>query len=170
MRLYLSCLLAMTLLVQTAFAQEAAKPSAKELVGTWKLIKAERDGKKWEKPFITQIVFTEEGEIELHEASDMGKFVSVDKFKLRQGETHKELDTGKTTADGKPVFGDMLKTGTTEYFPCTRSIYKIENNTLTICRQRDPEKPRPDAFSTKEGDKAVLYVLERVDSKPKANE
>ncbi|MCA9070807.1 MAG: TIGR03067 domain-containing protein [Planctomycetaceae bacterium] len=161
MRMLLALGLGVSVLLLTVAADETKKVENKDLVGTWKVVKAERDGMPY-KPYITQIVIKKNGELELHETSGKGRFVSLEDYKTRQGKKHKELDMGETTDDGKPIFGNTLKGGGTEYFPCTRCIYKIEKGQLTLCTQTKATNPRPTSFTTKKGDWSTLYVLMRV--------
>lgn len=151
-----------------AAADEKANNPEAKLLGIWKTIRVERDAKK-STTSMTQIVFKKGARLEIHETDPMfGNTAVVERFKLRARGKTMEIDLGQTTDEGKPVFGNELKDGTTEYFPCSRGIYKLEKDKLTICWQYDAEKPRPKTFSTKDGDGKTLWVLERVESETKA--
>lgn len=134
----------------------AAEP---DLQGSWKLMTAERDGKRCQTS-LTKLVFKRGRVIEIHETTPRGQFVSVGQYKVRQRGELMELDEGDTTADGKPV-QERDKTGELSYVPSHRGIYKIEQDKLTICWQSDGARPRPKAFKTQKGDQAELLVLRR---------
>ena len=145
--------------------QNTTRLSENELLGTWKLVKAERDGKP-SKAYITKLVFKKGGKIEIYETSRKGQFASIGKFKVRMRGKVKELDEGHTTKDGKPI-QSRDKSGELSYLSANRGIYKIEKGTLTICWQFLGDRPRPKAFKTKKGDRAELLVLKRVVPKTK---
>lgn len=159
MRFWLTFVVALGVPAIPCAGQKITKLSEKEILGTWDLVRAESDGKKY-KPYITKLVFKKGGRVEIHEESGKGHTVVVTRFRIRKRGDLKELDEGSTTEDGKPILG-RLKGGGTAYEPASRGIFKIEKDTLTICWQRVGKRPRPKKFETKKGDRTELLVLKR---------
>jgi uncharacterized protein (TIGR03067 family) len=126
-------------------AKEAGKKDQEALKGTWTIVSAERDGRKFTEAQLKGVVGT----------FDEGK-VSVQ----RQGQTIFE-GTVKLDPTKKPKAIDVTQTSEGDNkgktFP---GIYEIEGDMMKVCSV-DPGKERPTQFSGKAGSGQFLRVYKR---------
>jgi uncharacterized protein (TIGR03067 family) len=138
-------------LAHPADGQDIKKKLNLELVGTWQVVSAERDGKeldeaiKGTKWVITATTFTAQLPRE-----GRGKFA----YHLAEADQHGTIDI------------EVLESDWADLGPRKRvylGIYLLERNTLTICYgpPYGTDKQRPTAFETKAGSGHTLFVLTR---------
>jgi RNA polymerase sigma factor (sigma-70 family) len=133
-----------------AAVKDDAPKDAEKIVGTWAIVSAERGGKKVPEEMFKdgKWVFAADGKVTAKfrgERAGLGEAPELKgTYKLDPAEKPKEITI--TTEDGKTQ----------------PSIYKLDGDTLTVCMgDSDVAKERPTEFATKEGTKAMLFVLKR---------
>ncbi|HEV3163008.1 MAG TPA: DUF5004 domain-containing protein [Isosphaeraceae bacterium] len=116
-----------------------AKKDQEKLQGTWTMSKLERDGED---------LLQQAGAVEVVFKDDTYKndFVAA-KFKLDPSKTPKAIDV--TYTEGNAV-GQTFK-----------GIYKLDGDTLTICRANDEKADRPTEFTSPAGSGKMLFVLKK---------
>jgi len=114
---------------------------AKNIIGEWKMVSMERDGKQApeEESKDVTVTFAAENKVTIKTPKEDISGT----YKLDASKKLKELTI--EADDGKKLFG----------------IYKLDGDKLTICAVTESEEDRPTEFSTKEGSKARLVVLKR---------
>lgn len=129
-------------LVMNAAGQNAAKDEDK-LQGSWKVVAAERDGKKQGDDIIKNLKMAIKG----------------DKLILKDGDKEQEA-VFKIDAAKKPKTLDInIKAG--EKLETIKGIYLLEGDDLKICAAADPSKDRPTEFITQQGSGVGLLVFKR---------
>jgi uncharacterized protein (TIGR03067 family) len=125
-------------------AADAAREELARLQGTWVMTALEINGEKLpaEKFQSTKLEITGDRYI-----TDTGRGRHEATLKLDPAKDPRTIDM--TFADG-PNKGDTAE-----------GIYKLEGDTLTICRPRLPPQPRPTEFSTKPGTDRFIVVWKR---------
>jgi len=139
-------------------ANQKEVPDAKRILGTWKVVAIEVNGKTNRDPkspglshgpwIITAEKITQEG---THFTEEKGYFKgkSETPYKLDSTKSPKEIDFIETRLDGtknpKPALG----------------IYSLDGDTLRICMAAGDEQPRPTEFATKPGSNLYFQVLKR---------
>jgi len=113
-----------------------------KLQGAWRVISAEEEGKKHAIEKEKQLLYVfDAGKIQL---KFQGKVIREGTYQLDQSHSPKRIDM---------IAQDETGVG----------IYKIENDTLTICSAAFKSTPaRPTEFATQAKSRSVLFVLERV--------
>jgi uncharacterized protein (TIGR03067 family) len=135
------------LFVSTAVGQkpdDAVAAELKALVGKYRVKKAEVGGKD----------VTEDFKEMKFEVTGPGKYV------VQFGE---EKDDATFTVDvtKKPKEMDIKSTGGPLKGKTVKIIYKLEDDTITVCFDHDKPENRPMKFETKEGTMLVLIVYKR---------
>jgi uncharacterized protein (TIGR03067 family) len=125
-----------------ATAKESAVKDEEKIVGTWAYVSVEAGGQKLPEEEVkkAKLIFTAEGKFTaINSKGEMRRATC----KLDPAKKPKEMTT--TNEDGKTHLG----------------IYKLDEDTLTICMHQEDRADRPAEFTTKKGTKLVLVVLKR---------
>jgi uncharacterized protein (TIGR03067 family) len=140
MKAIVMTLLALGVLFQGSKSQqENAKKEAEKLKGTWTFAKMVRDG---------QDMTSQLGEVKVVFEAD--KFTSPGieaAFKLDPSQNPKAIDLSYKEG---PAAGQTIK-----------AIYKLEGETLTICRPRTQADDRPKEFAAPAGSGRFLFQFKR---------
>jgi RNA polymerase sigma factor (sigma-70 family) len=121
-----------------------AKQDKDAILGTWKVVKVEVDGKDGSD--------TEKGT----EFKGAMLTFTAGKIVAKAGEKSVEL-TYKLDPSAKPRAIDLDSGGGKSW----RSVYSLDGNTLKICSPHQPGGDRPAEVGTKEGSRSFLLVLKR---------
>jgi len=114
-----------------------------KMQGTWKVVAAERDGKKPPDDDLKAFRFTFKG----------------DKLILKNGDKEQEA-TYKLDASKKPKTIDIVrKVG--DKMETIPGIYQFDGDDLKLCAAGEPGKERPKEFATKAGAGVGLMLLKR---------
>jgi uncharacterized protein (TIGR03067 family) len=129
---------------------DVKKESSQKLVGTWKVVSAERDGKGLDAFQDTRWVVTGTTFTARLPREGKGKF----------GYTLGEIDK-RGSIDIEVIESDWADLGPRKRV--YRGIYALEGDKLTICYgpPYGAEKDRPTAFATQPGSGTTLFVLTR---------
>jgi uncharacterized protein (TIGR03067 family) len=127
-----------------ATANNRDNADREKIVGNWTVVSGQEDGKALpaEKVKGSHVVITKDT-ITVHEENNQKRVMS---YKLDPSTTPRQIDL--TTTEGS----DKGKT--------SHGIYALEEDTLKICFAL-PGKDRPKEFTSKEGSKAMLFVMKR---------
>jgi uncharacterized protein (TIGR03067 family) len=138
-------------LTPPAGADDFKKEANRKLIGTWKVVLAERDGKALGEP-ITATKWVITGTAFTARLPREGK----GKFAYRLGETDK-----RGTIDVEVLESEWADLGPRKRV--YRGIYLLEGDNLKICYgpPYGSDKERPTAFGTKPGSGNALFVLTR---------
>jgi uncharacterized protein (TIGR03067 family) len=116
----------------TAISSDQAKDDAKKLQGSWKVIKAYRDGKEVDPSAVKDIRYLFNGDVMTFQSS---REKNSAQFKLDAGKTPHWIDT--RVLDGKAKGEIRL------------GIYEVSGERLKLCWSRSGT--RPSTFTTKAG-------------------
>ncbi len=122
-------------------------PATREVMrlqGTWKAVGYQFAGQSQPKEKIQGLKCVVKGQQVVHERQ--GQAEAAFTFSVDPSERPHHMD--QTTADGKTYHG----------------IYRLTNDTLTICLPTDPGAPRPRQFATRAGDGHVLRIYKKVEA------
>jgi uncharacterized protein (TIGR03067 family) len=123
-------------------AADDAEADRKKLQGKWVMVAFEKEGSKLPLKALEDNTLTVEGEKWVYESKSLGYEKKV-AFRLDPSTTPKGIDMMETLSDKERL---------------TRGIYKIEGDTLTICRAGgDGRGPRPKRFSG--DDRGVVLMV-----------
>ena len=127
---------------KTAAAKEGPVNDMEKIIGDWAYVSVEVGGQKPPAEDVkkAKMIFTPDG-----------KFMAINGKGQKKGGTFK-LDPAK-----KPK--EMVTTN--DNGKIHLGIYKLDEDTLTICMHEESGAPRPTEFTTKKGTKIVLVVLKR---------
>lgn len=138
------------LLVTTLGAQEPARQELNKQQGTWVTVSFRHDGQERPGEVVRTITRTVDGDHVVWKRD--GKSFAGTTIALDPGQSPRAIDV---SPDGGPTRGKWVL-----------GIYKIENDTLTIC-MAGPDQPRPRDFKAEKGSKLTLMVLKRQAEAPK---
>jgi uncharacterized protein (TIGR03067 family) len=141
----LIALTAALFLAGPAPGNEGAKSNQKMLQGTWSLVSVEIN--KQSVPM---------GNLKESRLLVKGVKYCFTLEKIRLEMTH-EVDSSKS-----PKWLDMTVVGGPQKGKTYHAIFKLEGDTLTICRDTQPDKERPAEFSTESSSGLMLIVWKRV--------
>jgi len=127
-----------------ASANNGANADQEKILGNWTVVSGQEDGKELpaEKVKGSRVVITKDS-ITVHEENNQKRVMS---YKLDTSTTPKQIDL--TTTEGS----DKGKT--------SHGIYALEGDALKICFAL-PGQQRLKEFTTKEGSKAMMFVMKR---------
>lgn len=114
-----------------------------KLQGIWKAVGFQFAGESQPREKIQGLKCVVRGQQVVHERQ--GQEETAFTFSVDPSKMPHHMD--QITADGKTYHG----------------IYRLTNNTLTICLPTDPNAPRPRQFATKAGDGHVLRIYKKVE-------
>jgi uncharacterized protein (TIGR03067 family) len=124
---------------QASVKRLAILPDEKAILGSWKILSGERDGKLVQGDSLGKVVFS---------ATEITLMLSrsfKDQYRLDSAQIPKQLD----------YCGDLTQTP-------VQAIYELKGDELRICMALRIGEPRPTGFSTKQGDRHELLVCKRV--------
>jgi uncharacterized protein (TIGR03067 family) len=118
---------------------EDVKKEVEKFQGSWKFVKLERDGED---------LTNQLGDVEMEVKGEEYTAPNIAaKFKLDPSKTPKAIDLSYTEG---PAAGHTLK-----------GIYKLDGDTLTICRALAEEDKRPTEFAAPAGSGKMLFHFKR---------
>ncbi|HEV3164777.1 MAG TPA: sigma-70 family RNA polymerase sigma factor [Isosphaeraceae bacterium] len=132
-------------------AKDPVKVELDRLKGRWRRVASEADGKDWMPkgsidPDNPALVVVFEGNAWRILKDDGQTLETAHTVTLDPEAKPKQMSLGAADDAGKVLF---------------RAIYKLEDDTLTLCIQFNRDAPLPDDFVTRDGDGRVLDVYER---------
>ncbi|HZT81649.1 MAG TPA: TIGR03067 domain-containing protein [Gemmataceae bacterium] len=133
------------LLAAAAAADEEGKGDKDSLEGTWSLVSVEINKQP----------------LAMEKLKEARLVVKGKDYSFKLGDMRLEL-THKMYPDRKPKAMDMTVTEGPDKGKTLHAIYKLEGDTLTICRHTLLDKPRPTEFATKPDSGLMLIVWKRI--------
>ncbi len=134
-----------------ALDDDTPDPAAQELMrlqGTWNAIGYQFAGKSRPKEKIQALKCVVNGNRVTHQR--LGKVEGQFTFSVDPSKMPHQIDQ---TSNGQTYHG----------------IYRLTQNTFTVCLPTDPGAPRPDQFATKAGDGQVLRIYRKAEDQPSAS-
>src|SRR5262249_6407506 len=131
-------------LLLAANKDDASKADLEKMQGNWKMSSLTVNGEMVPADDVQKIHLTVKGNRYSVKRGDQPIELS---FKLDAGKKVKEIDLTYETGDNK---------GKTN-----KAIYKLEGDTLTMCRHQEAERERPAEFASKAGSMHVITVWKR---------
>jgi uncharacterized protein (TIGR03067 family) len=144
MKLHFLTILTAVLLLGAAPGRDTARGDSESLEGTWSLVSVEINAQP----------------LSMDKLKDSRLVVKGVSYSFRLGDarlamTYK-LDPGKS-----PKTLDLTLTEGPDKGKTYHAIYRLEGDTLTICRSVEPDKERPTEFATMPGSGLMLVVWKR---------
>jgi uncharacterized protein (TIGR03067 family) len=144
MRACVLILILATVSVPADAPADAAKKELENLQGHWVMTSLEINGER----------------IAAERFQNSRLEIKGDHYTINTGKgTHEAIITIDPTKNPKTI--DMKLADGDNKGETAEGIYKLEGDTLTICRPRLPPRPRPTEFSTKPGTDCFLVVWKR---------
>jgi uncharacterized protein (TIGR03067 family) len=143
MKVRMLAIVTVSLLLGADAKDEATKKVSKDLLGVWKVEKAERNGSAAPADVVAKLslVFAE------------------DKVTIKEGDGGEEA-TYKIDASQKPMTLDITPLQGPNANKTAKGIIQLEGDSLKMCWSR-PGGERPKEFVTKTGTNTLLFVLKR---------
>ena len=142
--IFLSTVVTISLCAAAFGAQEPAKQELARHQGTWTAVSFRREGQETPAEIVRTITRTVEGDHVVWRRD--GKSFAGTTVVLDPGRDPKTIDV---LPDGGPSRGKRVL-----------GIYKLENDTLTLC-MADADQPRPREFKAEKGTRQTLMVFRR---------
>jgi uncharacterized protein (TIGR03067 family) len=131
--------------------EQQGRNDDKELLGSWKVISAEHDGKPFTDGMDTTLVITAEKVIFKPTGQDKRRAIEEATYKLDPSKSPKEIDL--LFVEDKP-----------KRTVAVRGIYLVEGNNIKLCMEaidgKEQGKGRPKDFVTKDKSGHLLLILE----------
>jgi uncharacterized protein (TIGR03067 family) len=142
--MHFSTLLTAVLLLGAAPARESARGDSDSLEGTWSLVSVEINAQP----------------LSMDKLKDSRLVVKGENYAFRLGGSRLEM-THKLDPGKSPKTLDLTLTEGPDKGKTYHAIYRLEGDTLTICRNVEPDKVRPTEFATTPGSGLMLVVWKR---------